>query len=126
MVKEKQAYLISGYCEHTCSECGVKYSDTEYFNYYSIDKIMKYHINCKKCGAELHEEPKRCYWDEWYKIGCGCGDSTVIDDVRYCTRQMMVRKKELQSWGCYYSCECMKPKPKEDDFTQLTFFTEEE
>ena len=121
----KQAYLISGYCKHTCSECGVTYTDDEYYKYYCLDKIMWFHINCKKCGTELHESPKRCYWDEWYpELGCGCGDSEVKDGIRYCTRQMTVRKRELQSWGCYYSCECYKPKPKADDFVQLSFFKE--
>ena len=121
----KQAYLISGYCEHTCSECGVKYTDNEYFKYYSLDKIMQYHINCKKCGAVFHEEPKRCYWDEWYsKPSCGCSERAKIDGVYYCTRQLTARKRELQSWGCYYSCECYKPPKKEPEYIQLRLWEE--
>lgn len=57
----KEAYLISHYGYHTCSECGVKYSEREYWSYYCLDKIIKWHINCKKCGAIFHEEPKENY-----------------------------------------------------------------
>jgi hypothetical protein len=121
----KQAYLISGYCEHTCSECGVKYTDNEYFRYYTLAKIMQWHINCKNCGAVFHEEPKRCYWDEHYpEIDNGCGECITLDGIPYCARQLTARKRELQSWGCYYSCECYKPLKKPDKFTQLSFFEE--
>lgn len=119
----KQAYLISGYCKHTCSECGVTYTDDEYYKYYSLDKIVQYHINCKKCGAEFHEEPKRCYHEEHYPGEWNaCGEQLHIGGVCYCQRQITARKKELQSWGCYYSCECYKLPKKPDEFTQLSFF----
>lgn len=120
-----QAYLIPEYPDtFRCSECGVKYTHDEYWNYYRLDKILRYHINCKKCGAVYSEEPKRCYWNETYPGSCNaCGDHTTIDGVDICTRQTTHRKKELQSWGCYYSCEAMKA-PKEE-YEQLLLFEEE-
>lgn len=122
-----QAYLRAGYCEHWCSECGVRYTDKEYYNYYTTAKLMQYHINCKKCGAVFSEQPKRCYYLELYKKDwCPCGESIRLDDgLLYCGRQMAGRKKELQSWGCYYSCEAYKPPKQEPDFWQLSFFEEE-
>lgn len=119
----KQAYLISGYCEHTCSECGVKYTDTEYFNYYSLKKIMRYHINCKKCGAEFHEQPKRCYYSAYYPDSCNaCSEQVKIEGVEYCEQQLTARKSELQSWGAYYPCPYYKPKIAIDEYKQLSFF----
>ena len=53
----KQAYLISHYRYHTCSECGVRYSEREYWSYYCLDKIIKWHLNCKNCGAIFTETP---------------------------------------------------------------------
>lgn len=50
--------------------------------------------------------------------------SQLTADKKRLERQMTVRKRELQSWGRYYSCECYKPKPKVDDFVQLSFFKE--
>ena len=118
----KQAYLVSHYCYHTCSECGVQYNDNEYYQYYSLDKIMRLsHINCKKCGAELAETPKRCYWNEHYPgKSNACGEQTTINGVVYCSRQMTERREELRSWGAYYSCECYKPP--QEEFLQLSFF----
>ena len=108
----KQPYLVSNYGYYTCSECGVKYSEEEYFNYYSLDKIMRYHINCKKCGAVLHEEPKRCYWSEHHPNSQNaCGDCKCIDGIPYCTRQLRAYRERLKSWGSYYKCECFdKPE----------------
>lgn len=121
----KQAYLISGYCEHTCSECGVKYTEDEYFKYYSLDKIVQYHINCKKCGAEFHEEPKQCYYEEHHPGKWNaCGEQLHIGDICYCQRQITARKRELQSWGCYYSCEYYKPPKKEPEYIQLRLWEE--
>lgn len=118
-----QAYLVSNYGYHTCSECGVRYNDNEYYSYYCLDKIMRWHINCKNCGAVFHEEPKRCYWDEHYPdCSCGCSERTEINGVQYCSRQLTARKRELQSWGAYYTCECYKPPKKAEEFTQLSFF----
>ena len=120
-----QAYLIAGYGEHTCSVCGVKYTEKEYFTYYTTSKLMKYHINCKKCGAVFSETPKRCYYLERYnKDWCPCGESIEMDGILYCGRQMTGRKKELQAWGAYYPCEAYKPPKKEPDYKQLSFFEE--
>lgn len=117
----KQAYLVSHYCYHTCSECGVRYSDKEYYEYYSLDHIMRYHINCKKCGAVFSEQPKRCYWEENNPgRSCACGESTLINGVRYCSRQLTARREELRSWGAYYSCPDYKPP--QEEFLQLSFF----
>lgn len=108
----KQPYLVSHYGYYTCSECGVKYSEEEYFKYYSLDKIMRYHINCKKCGAVLHEEPKRCYWSEHHPNSQNaCGDCKCIDGIPYCTRQLRAYRERLKSWGSYYKCECFE-KPE--------------
>ena len=119
----KQAYLVAHYCYHTCSECGVRYSDKEYYNYYCIDKIIRWNINCKKCGAVFSEKPKRCYHSE-HNPGKhnACSEEVIIDGVGYCTRQLKVRREELRSWGAYYSCDYYKPPKKADEFTQLSFF----
>lgn len=118
----KQAYLVSHYGYHTCSECGVRYNDNEYYEFYCLDKIMRLpHINCKKCGAELAEKPKRCYWNEHNPdLSCACGESTLIDGLLYCSRQLTARREELRSWGAYYSCPCYKPP--QEEFLQLSFF----
>ncbi len=117
----KHPYLVSHYCYHTCSVCGVRYSDKEYYNYYNLDKIMRYHINCKKCGAVFTEQPKHCYWNEHYpNQSNGCGEQTIIDGITYCSRQLTARREELRSWGAYYSCDCYKPP--QDEFKQLSFF----
>ena len=117
-------YLIPEYPDmFRCSECGVKYTYDEYWKYYRLDKILQYHINCKKCGAVFSEEPKRCYFEEVFPgYTNGCSDCTTINGVKVCTRQTTHRKKELQSWGCYYSCEAMKPPMKEPEWEQLTLF----
>ena len=118
-----QAYLIAGYGEHKCSECGVRYTEKEYYSYYTIAKLMKYHINCKKCGAVFSEQPKRCYYEELHNTDwCPCGESIRLEDgLLYCSKQMTVRKEELKAWGCYYPCESYN-KPEEK---QLSFFEED-
>ena len=119
----KQAYLVSHYCYHTCSECGVRYSDKEYWDYYCLDKIMRWHINCKNCGALYHEEPKRCYWAEHYPdTSNACGEAVEIDGAIYCTQQLTARKEELRSWGSYYPCECYNPP---EEYKQLSLFEEQ-
>ena len=121
----KQPYLVSKYGYHACSECGVRYSEEEYHNYYCIDKIVRYHINCKKCGAVFSEKPKRCYYEENNgKTGCPCGDSFRMEDgLMYCSRQLAVRREELRSWGCYYGCDDYKLI--NTGYKQLSFFEEE-
>ena len=119
----KQAYLVSNYCFHTCSECGVRYSDKEYYDYYCIDKIIHNHINCKKCGAVFSEKPKRCYYIEHEgKNNNGCGEQILMDGEYYCARQLTVRREELRQWGYYYSCKYYNPP---DDYRQLSLFGEE-
>lgn len=114
-----QPYLVSHYGYYTCSECGVRYSEEEYFNYYSLDKIMQYHINCKKCGAVFHEEPKRCYWSEHYPTSQNaCGDCKHINGIPYCTRQLKAYREQLKSWGSYYKCEAFN-KPEGGNMTQF-------
>jgi hypothetical protein len=119
----KQAYLVSHYGYHTCSECGVKYTEKEYWDYYCLDKIMRLHINCKKCGAEFHEEPKRCHWSEHYPDQSNaCGEAITMDGVVYCTQQLRARREELRSWGAYYPCPCYKAPKEQEEFLQLSFF----
>jgi hypothetical protein len=118
----KQAYLKSGYCYHECSECGVRYTDKEYYSYYSIEKIMRWNINCKKCGAVFTEKPKRCFWKERYgDRHNACSECVEIDGLDYCTRRLRVRREELISWGFYYTCECFNA-PETKEYEQLTLF----
>lgn len=118
----KQAYLISRYLYHECSECGVRYTDEEYHKYYSLRNIMQYNINCKKCGAVFYEKPKRCYWNERHpESECACSERVEINGGYYCTRRLRARREELVSWGCYYTCECFEP-PETSDYKQLSLF----
>lgn len=118
----KHPYLIPEYPDtFRCSECGVKYTHDEYWKYYRLDKILQYHINCKKCGAVFSEEPKRCYFEEHHPGGSnGCGDHTKLKGVDVCTRQTTHRREELRSWGCYYSCPYYNPP----EAKQLSLFEE--
>ena len=116
----KQAYLKSGYCEYFCSECGVRYSDREYYEGgYTLDNILTKTVKCKKCGALFSEKPKRCYYSDYNSTNDNaCGECINLNGVDICTQQTAHRTKELQSWGCYYPCKYYNPKEAE----QLTFW----
>ena len=66
-MKQKQAHLVAHNGYYTCSKCGVKYSEIEYFNYYSPDKLKRWHINCKACGTVFNEDPPKCQ-DEFKQL----------------------------------------------------------
>lgn len=121
----EKGYLITRYGYYECSECGAKYTKEEYFKYYSLDKIVKWYINCKMCGAQFHEDPKLCYWEEHHPSeSCACSERMEIDGKYYCSQQLTHRKQELRSWGSYYKCECYEPIKKDPEYTQLSFFDE--
>lgn len=103
------AYLKAKYGYYECSECGVKYSYSEYFSKYSIKHILTRVVICKSCGAMLSEVPKRCYWSDWYKENNGCSEQIEIGGEIFCARQTTTRRQQLLTEGYYYNCECFKP-----------------